>query len=103
MANPCLETAACGAPFIPNKIRSAHSRSACQHLVRQAVAVARLVGVPAAVHVRQVERADGAQRAAGREELRDRIEAANLDAEYVVAAREETADVFRRRDAVLEK
>jgi hypothetical protein len=53
--------------------------------------------------VRQVERADGPQRAARREEFADRAEAADLDAEDVLAAREEIADVFRRRDAAFEK
>ena len=42
-----------------------------QHVIRQAVAVARLIGVPAPVHVRQVERPDGPQRAARREEFAD--------------------------------
>ena len=42
-----------------------------QHVIRQAVAVARLIGVPAPVHVRQVERPDGPQRTARREEFAD--------------------------------
>lgn len=42
-----------------------------QHAIRYAVAMARLVGVPASVHVRQVERPDGAQHAGVREELAD--------------------------------
>jgi hypothetical protein len=58
---------------------SAQGGSACQHVIRQAVAVARLVGVPAPVHVRQVESPDGAQHAARRKEFADRAEAADLD------------------------
>ena len=65
--------------------------------------MARLVGVPAPVHVRQVESPDGAQHAAGAKEFADRGEAADLDGEDVLAARKELADVFRRRDAVLKK
>ena len=42
-----------------------------QHAIRQAVAVARLIGVPAPVHVRQVERPDGPHRTARREEFAD--------------------------------
>jgi hypothetical protein len=49
--------------------RSAHGTP--QHVIRQAIAVARLIGVPAAVHVRQVERPNGPQRAARREEFAD--------------------------------
>src|SRR6266487_773778 len=82
---------------------SAQSRSASQHVIRQAIAVARLVGVPASVHVCQIESPDGAQDAARRDEFADRGEAADLDAENVLAAREEIADVFRRRDTALKK
>ena len=83
--------------------RASQSRSICQHVIRQAVAVARLVGVPTSVHVRQVERPNGAQHAAAREEFADRGGAPHIDAENVLAAREEITDVFGRRDAVLEK
>src|SRR3954468_6075033 len=72
-------------------------------MIRQAVAMARLVGVAASVHVGEIEGPDGAQRAGGREEFADRPGAAQVDAENVLAAREESADVFRVRDALLEK
>jgi hypothetical protein len=42
-----------------------------QHVIRQAMAVARLIGVPAPVHMRQVERPDGPQRTARCEEFAD--------------------------------
>src|SRR5688572_8576993 len=74
-----------------------------QHVIGQAVAVARLIGVPAPVHVRQVERTDGPQRPARRDEFADRGEAADLDAENVLASGEEIADVFRRHDTALKK
>ena len=41
-------------------------------VVRQSIAVACLVGIPAAVHMCQVEGPDGAQGAAIGEEFRDR-------------------------------
>src|SRR5690242_3740809 len=74
-----------------------------QHAIRNAVAVARLVGVPAAVHVRQIEGPDGAQGAGVREELADQGGAAYVDAEHVRAAREKMNYVLRHRDALLEK
>ena len=60
-----------GSPIIP------------QHRVREAVAVARLIGVAAAVHVGEVEAADGAQAVGVREEGADRGGAADLGAEDV--------------------
>ena len=72
-------------------------------MIRQAVAVARLIGVPTPVHVRQVERPDGPQSTGRREEFADRGAAADLDAENILAAGEEIADVFRRHDAALKK
>ena len=65
--------------------------------------MARLVGVPAPVHVRQIERADRLQRARFGEELADRGEAANLDAENILTLGEDMTHVFRRHDAALEK
>src|SRR4051812_32944667 len=50
---------------------SSASGAVTHHVIRQAVAVARLIGVPAPIHVRQVERPDGPQRAAPREEFAD--------------------------------
>ena len=55
--------------------------------------MARLVGVPAAVHVRQVEAADGAQPPWVGEEPADRGRAADLRSECVVLP-QEVADVF---------
>jgi hypothetical protein len=43
--------------------RSSASR-VTQHVIRQAVAVARLIGVPAPVHVSQIEHSNGLQRPA---------------------------------------
>ena len=54
---------------LSNCPRSAHSTT--QHVIRQAVAMAGLIGVPAPVHVRQVEGTDGPQRTARREEFAD--------------------------------
>src|SRR5439155_11136448 len=87
----------------PRRVARIPEHSTCQHVIRQAVAVARLVGVPTPVHVRQIEGANGAQHAAGREEFADRGGAPHLDAENIIAVREEITDVFWRRDAVLEK
>ena len=72
-------------------------------MIRQAVAVARLIGVPAPVHVRQVERPDGPQRTGRREEFADRGVATDPDAENILAAGEEIADVFRRHDTALKE
>ena len=80
-----------------------HSLSVCQHVIRHAVAMARLVGVPTPVHVRQVERPNGAQDAAVREELAYRDGAAHIDAEHVRPTWEEITDVLRRGDALLEQ
>src|SRR5689334_13172092 len=73
-----------GAPNLP-----VDTSRTTQHVIGQAVAVARLIGVPTAVHMRQVERPDGPQRAARAKEFADRGEAANLDAENVLAAGED--------------
>lgn len=73
------------------------------HVIRNAVAMACLICVPASVHVRQVERPDGAQHAGVREELADRDGAAHIDAEHVRAARKEMTDILRRYDALFEK
>ena len=64
--------------------------------------MARLIGVPTAVHVCQIEPADGAQSAAGCEEVADRGRTPHLDAEGVVFP-QEMADVFGPRDALLDK
>ena len=65
--------------------------------------MARLIGVPPPVHVRQVKRPNGAQHAAAREEFADRDRAAHIDAENVRTTREEITDVLWPRDALLEK
>ena len=57
-------------------------------MIRQAVAVARLIGVAAAVHVGEIEPADGAERAGVGEEFADRGGAAHLHAERVGFLRE---------------
>ena len=77
--------------------------SVCLHVIRHAVAMARLIGVLPPVHVRQVERANGAHHAAAREEFADRDRAAHIDAENVRTTREEIAEVLWRRDALREK
>ena len=46
---------------IPAVCRVSGTDSIAEHYVGDAVAVARLIGVPAAVHVGEVEPADGAQ------------------------------------------
>src|SRR5262249_55962060 len=74
-----------------------------QHMVRQAIAMARLVGIPSPVHMRQVEGPDGAQGAALLDEFSNRSEAPHIDTEDVFTTREETADVLRRPHAAFEK
>src|SRR5437762_13612710 len=84
--------------------------SISQHGIGEAVAVARLIGVPAAVHVGEIETPDGAQRAGVGEEFADRGGAADLHAEGV-GLPQEMADVpstslrtgFGRLDAASEE
>src|SRR5262245_56851030 len=83
--------------------RASFDHSLAQHVIRQAVAVARLIGVPATIHMRQVEGPDGAQSAAIGEKFDDRGKAPDVDPENILAMREEIADVFRRRDTALKK
>src|SRR3546814_20595437 len=64
--------------------------------------MAGLIGVPAAVHVGQVESPDGAQRARGREEVADGGGTPYLDAEDVRTARTGVAHVFGRPHAPIE-
>src|SRR6476620_8208768 len=93
LLNPCT-AARCSSIFTRNPPwRASQSHSTFQQVIRQAVAVARLVGVPTPVHVRQIECPNGAQHAAGREEFADRGGAPHIDAENVLAAREEITDV----------
>ena len=77
--NPALDPARCatvgtwseGAAAGSDVLGRYSASLVTQHVIRQAVAVARLIGIPAPVHVRQVERPDGPQRTARREEFAD--------------------------------
>ena len=72
-------------------------------MIRQARAMAGLVGVPAAVHVGKVEHADRLPHTRRLQEFADRPCALDLDAEYVGAMREKHADVLGLGDRPFEE
>jgi hypothetical protein len=74
-----------------------------QHVIGDAVGVARLVGVPPPVHVHQIESSNGPQHLRGCEEFLDRGGVMHIDAEHVLTSREEPADVLGLCAAMLEQ
>src|SRR4029453_13115438 len=82
---------------------AARSHSICKHVIRNTVAVAPLIGVPAPVHVGQVEPSNRAKSAGVCEESADRGGAPHLDDENVRPVPDGMADVFGPRGALLDE